>query len=952
MSKIQHFFEIDLTINDIRDVRGIILDNKIKMVLISDKNINRSICSVGVGAGHLHDDIEGTAHFLEHLLFMGNEKYPESNAYSSYVSECGGSYNAFTSDNFTLYHLELDTDFLSKGIEMLSWFFSKPLLDMKHINSEKDIVNSEHEKNLLDDQWIMDDLFKYFIKSNSKYKKFGTGNNESLKNITKEDIFKFYNTYYTTCNICVCIIDSKSIDTMINQYVGFFNDIKPRLYTSKIDRFKKEKLNFNNDNNLIIFKSVSEYNYLIFNLIFEAEEKLQTDYQLVNLISWFIGTEYKDSLAYWLKEEDITKYLSCSIDYFYDLDAIMNIRFIINEPKLKTINIITECFNNLLNKMLNITESKFEELYENFQKIRLLNCMYSDNSDSLDLSIGIIENLIKSEPHMAILRSCIFSKYTKKIFSRYIEILNSLIIKIITNINFLNQKKFLKSKWYNTPYTIIKYDFDIDIDINSDKNNFKFNLMNLIGIKDFSIKTDLVNKKINKNLEPKLVNRNNLFNRKVYYLEHNKYKKPIANIVVMRSNKLILDNKNKLILYIYKNICKNILNYYLEVMNQYEMFFDIIIDNDCIGYNFNGLDWIINNFIFEILKYIHPDTIFNNPNTEKYFKKNIRNLKENISNSKYSYPYIRSLQIQSILLNDDLLPDEQLKFLNKLTFNEFKKNILECLKFESETYIIIGIPNLVLDKHENEHSYIVNENINYLIESLSLDPKRYFIQNNSNKITDIPYKLTYKFSPHDINKMEKNNCVIENFIISNIEIEYKDNILVESSIKDIIKYKLISQIISEILHEPLFYKVRTIDKLGYVVKCNSIYKNIGNNVIFIIYYLTQSNFKINDIIKSYNEFNTFISKDIVKNKNKYVEKFNSIKKSKELLFKKSFVDLDEEVSNYLTSFLEKFCIFNIDNVVLEVLAKINFDDITKGLKSFLKSSEKSKYIILDSTNKN
>ena len=32
----------------------------------------------------------------------------------------------------------------------------------------------------------------------------------------------------------------------------------------------------------------------------------------------------------------------------------MNIRFVINEPNLKTINIITECFNNLLNKMLNI----------------------------------------------------------------------------------------------------------------------------------------------------------------------------------------------------------------------------------------------------------------------------------------------------------------------------------------------------------------------------------------------------------------------------------------------------------------------------------------------------------------------------------------------------------------------------------------------------------------------
>ena len=399
------------------------------MVLLSDKDINNSICAVGVGAGHLQDEFQGTAHFLEHLLFMGNEKYPEQNAYSSYVLGSGGHFNAFTADNFTLYHLELDSNFLSKGIEMLSWFFSKPLLDMKHINSEREIVNSEHEKNILDDGWIIDDLFKYFIKANSKYSKFGTGNNVSLKNITKEDIFKFYNTYYTTCNLCVCIIDTKSIDTMIKEYVRYFDDIKPRIYEGKSNRFEKEKLNLI-DNNLIIFKSVSEFNYLILNVILEAEEKSQTDYQLINLICWFIGTEYKKSLYYWLKENDIIKSLSCSINYFYDLDTIMNIKFILNNSNLETINIITNILNNLLNKLLNIKENEFKELYNTFQKIKLLNSMYSDDSNSVDTAIEIVENLIKNEPRMAILRNCIMPEYTKEIFSRYIEILNSIINKL------------------------------------------------------------------------------------------------------------------------------------------------------------------------------------------------------------------------------------------------------------------------------------------------------------------------------------------------------------------------------------------------------------------------------------------------------------------------------------------------------------------------------------------
>jgi insulysin len=152
---------------------------------------------------------------------MGSEKYPDQNEYHSYIQMCSGENNAFTSDNLTCYYLELETTFLKKGIEMLSWFFRKPLLDSKHILSEKEIINSEHQKNILSDPWIIDNLFKNFLKKKSKYTKFGTGNNKSLKNIKKEDILKFYDKYYTTDNYNICIIDSQPLQYMIDNYVNY-----------------------------------------------------------------------------------------------------------------------------------------------------------------------------------------------------------------------------------------------------------------------------------------------------------------------------------------------------------------------------------------------------------------------------------------------------------------------------------------------------------------------------------------------------------------------------------------------------------------------------------------------------------------------------------------------------------------------------------------------------------
>ncbi len=927
------YFDIDIAINDKRDVRGIILHNKIKVVLISDQNINRSVCSVGVGAGYLQDVFEGTAHFLEHLLFMGSEKYPKQNDYTSYIQTCGGIYNAFTADNMTVYYLELDTSFLKKGIEMLSWFFRKPILDMKHINSEREIINSEHEKNILNDVWIMDDVFKNFVKSGTKYSKFGTGNSESLKDITKEDIMMFYNKYYTTDNLYVCIIDTKSIDNMINDYIPFFNDISDNLYNKDEDRFKKERIEFQNDN-LIIFNSVTEYNFFNIYNIFECDNKNQVDFQLINIINYLIGSEYKNSLSYYLKENDIIKNIRSSVDYYYDHNVNINTQFVLNIPDIKNINIIATAYNDLLNDISSIKENDFKLIYQNFQKINLLKCLYPNDDKSVDTSINIIENLIRSEPRYAVLRKNIVPQYEKKIYDRFLEIINSVNLKILTNINYLKSNNFKVTKWYKTKYFFTNLDLPKKI-----KSPFKFNLMNSIGIKDFDIKTDIFKKDINKKEYPKLVINDTILNRDVYYLEKNKYNEPIASISLLRKNSLIKDKHYKLIVNIYTNLCRILLNYYLEVMSDYKMFFSISQSDDYIVLNFNGLNYLINNYIFEIIKVIHPDTIILNTNLEIKFNMIIRDLIEYISNSKYDVPYTKCIDTNGILLSNDLFPEEEIKYLKKLTFTDFKKKLSNCLKYEKEIFLIVGVTNNNFNKETN----VLDENINYIIESLSLNPKIYLIKNNINNIV-LKKDLDYVFKKSQINPDEKNNCVMYNFIMDCPSININNNFMDKNTIYNILKNKLVYQIISEIINEPLFDQIRTIDKLGYVVKCDFISKNIKDQAIMIIYYLVQSTHDVPKIIKSIDKFNLFLKNDIKNNLEIYKQKFNNLKQSKILMFEKPFLHLDEEISIYISTIIEKYGIFNINDILKNICKKIKFKDFIYGIDKILNS--KNNYTIV------
>ena len=67
-----------------RKYRRFLLPNKMKVMLISDRTLQRGAASMTVAVGSMSDPENryGMAHFLEHMLFLGTEKYPEAVSYT------------------------------------------------------------------------------------------------------------------------------------------------------------------------------------------------------------------------------------------------------------------------------------------------------------------------------------------------------------------------------------------------------------------------------------------------------------------------------------------------------------------------------------------------------------------------------------------------------------------------------------------------------------------------------------------------------------------------------------------------------------------------------------------------------------------------------------------------------------------------------------------------------
>ena len=135
---------------------------------------------VSVGSASDPDELPGLAHFLEHMLFLGTEKYPREDAYQNYLEQHGGSSNAFTSHENTTYFFDVQHGFLPGALDRFAQFFLCPLFTDSATEREMKAVDSENSKNLQSDAWRLQQLHKWAADPKHPWSRFNTGSLETL----------------------------------------------------------------------------------------------------------------------------------------------------------------------------------------------------------------------------------------------------------------------------------------------------------------------------------------------------------------------------------------------------------------------------------------------------------------------------------------------------------------------------------------------------------------------------------------------------------------------------------------------------------------------------------------------------------------------------------------------------------------------------------------------------
>jgi len=210
-----------------RDTRTLILDNGLQVLLIHDPDVDRSAAALSVGVGQLYDPWEkqGLAHYLEHMLFLGTKKYPKVSSFKEYLNANSGRSNAYTGADITNYFLQVSHPAFDGALDRFSGFFREPLFARKYAAREVNAVNSEFDKNRLQDGWRSNHLIHQISEKGHPLRKFGIGSKETLAGDNRSALLAFHKKYYAASNMRLAMLSSLSLSEQEQLARQYFGDI-------------------------------------------------------------------------------------------------------------------------------------------------------------------------------------------------------------------------------------------------------------------------------------------------------------------------------------------------------------------------------------------------------------------------------------------------------------------------------------------------------------------------------------------------------------------------------------------------------------------------------------------------------------------------------------------------------------------------------------------------------
>jgi predicted Zn-dependent peptidase len=143
------------------------------------------------GARNERPEENGMAHFLEHLVFKGGEKYPTYKDVNETAERLGGVLNAYTSHDLVAFHITVRAESAGPAIDLLTDFVGRPRIDAEELDRERGVVIQEINRAFDQPSMVAEYLIDRAAFGEHPLGRPVLGPEENLRSFTREGILAF-----------------------------------------------------------------------------------------------------------------------------------------------------------------------------------------------------------------------------------------------------------------------------------------------------------------------------------------------------------------------------------------------------------------------------------------------------------------------------------------------------------------------------------------------------------------------------------------------------------------------------------------------------------------------------------------------------------------------------------------------------------------------------------------
>ncbi|XP_041064399.1 nardilysin-like isoform X1 [Carcharodon carcharias] len=427
----------------------------------SEKQSAAALC-VGIGSFSDPDDLPGLAHFLEHMVFMGSERFPDENGFDAFLKKHGGSDNASTDCEHTVFQFDIQRKYFKEALDRWAQFFIGPLMIQDTIDREVEAVDSEFQLASPSDSSRKELLFGSLARPGHPMGKFFWGNSQTLKIMPKEKnidtyarLKEFCKRHYSAHYMTLAVQSKETLDTLEAWVKEIFSQIpnnglpKPDFSDAR-DPFDTPA--FNRLYRVVPVKKVHSLN------ITWALPPQKQYYRIkpLHYISWLIGHEGKGSILSLLR----TKCLALALfggngETGFEQNStysVFNISITLTDGGYQQFYEVAHIVFQYM-KMLQKLGPQ-ERIYREIQKIEDNEFHYQEQTDPIDFVENVCENMQLFKKEDFLTGDQLLFEYKPEVIAAASSLLTPQKANLILLSPNNEGKCMLTEQWFGTSYDV------------------------------------------------------------------------------------------------------------------------------------------------------------------------------------------------------------------------------------------------------------------------------------------------------------------------------------------------------------------------------------------------------------------------------------------------------------------------------------------------------------------